>query len=156
MASDIQRRSLQFASVDDIQNEVATLNQSQVRTTGHYRYAQILEHLARAFDVATGHLPPPKIALPVRLAMRMMRPLVLSRPMKPGLKLPSEAQSVFWPDASITDPEARDHFAEALTRYRMLEVFPKHPLFGNMTRPQMDQLQCRHCELHLSFVHPVA
>jgi hypothetical protein len=29
-----------------------------------------------------------------------------------------------------------------------------HPVFGQMTRAQHDQIQCRHAELHLSFVHP--
>jgi hypothetical protein len=148
------RRTLHFDSLDDALAEAERLAGSDVTTTANRSYGQILEHLARTFDVVTGHTAGVTVPLPLRWIMRVARPWVLARPMKPGFNLPSNAQSVFWPSDDVSVAEGMAHFRESLERFRQADSLPKHPLFGKMTRQQHDQLQCRHCELHLSFVHP--
>lgn len=148
-----QRRELRFESIDDVLSEVERLTAGDVKTTGNYSYPQILEHLARALDAVCGHLATPRVSLPLRVGARMIRPLVLLK-MRPGFKLPAQAQSVLWPSESVDIEDAVTHFKAAVQRYCDAETLPPHPFFGKMTRAQSDQMQCRHCELHLGFVHP--
>jgi hypothetical protein len=149
------RRDLHFDTIDDAAAEVERLASVEVKTTGNYSFAQIVEHLARTLDVVSGHSSGISVPLPMRLAARLLRPFVLSRSMKPGFRLPPKAQEKFWPDEEVSVDDAVGHFRDAFNRYRETEPLPAHPFFGRMNRRQHDQLQCRHCELHLSFVHPV-
>lgn len=148
------RRSLHFDSIDDALAEAERLAASQVTTTGNQSYGQILEHLARTLDVVSGKITGVNVPLPLRIMGRAMKPFFLSRPMKPGLNLPSAAQDIFWPSDEVSVEDAMTHFRTALDRFRNAKSLPKHPVFGKMSREQHNQLQCRHCELHLSFVHP--
>lgn len=151
----MKQRDLTFESIDEVLPEMERLASMPVETAGNFSLAQIIEHLARANDVVTGTLPPPTIPLPVRMMTRVFRGFLLSRPFKPGIKLPPAAQSVFWGDADQTVDDALKHFRESLDRYRSCEPLPKHILFGKMTRQQSDQLICLHSAMHLSLVHPV-
>ena len=154
MSSVIERRSLHFDSLADALAEAERLSSQSVITAGSYSLGQILEHLARTIDVVTGDRPSPPIALPVKVLARMFRSRFLNSPMQPGFKLPSKAQSVFWPSEDVESEAGLQHYREAINRFDHTEPLPKHVLLGNMTRPQHVQLQCRHAELHLSFVRP--
>lgn len=149
-----EHRTLHFQSVDEGVAEVERLAEAETRTSGKYSFPQIVDHLAHAFDISSGHRQPPAVPLPLRLAMRMLRGRIISRPMSPGVKLPGPAQEFFWDHNTTELDEAIRHFREAFARYRDTQPLPKHPLFGQMTREQNEQLQCRHMELHLGFVHP--
>ena len=147
------RRELTFENLDQVLADIETLANGNARTTGNFSMGQIVEHLARTMDVVTGHIKGPHVPLPMRIFARLMRPIVLKGP-KPGFKLPSNAQSIFWPNEDVPTEQAVQHFREALGRYQSMAVLPKHPFFGAMTREQNDRLQCGHCALHMSFVHP--
>ncbi len=148
------QRPLMFDSIDEILPEVERLSAGEVTTTGQFTYAQILEHLARTLDIVCGD-GKLVVSLPMRIFARAMRPVVLSRPIRPGFNLPSSAQWVMWPKDDVNPNEALRHFRSALARYQATEPLPAHPLFGSMTRPQHDKLHCGHCAMHLSLVHPV-
>ena len=150
----VDRRELHFDNLDQALADAEKLASGNFHATGSFTFGQILEHLARTLDVVTGEMPGPHVPLPMRWAARMMRPLILSRPMKPGFKLPTTSQSIFWPEDDVPVDQAMSHLREAIERYKAMDDFPTHPFFGNMNRQQNDQLQCRHCELHLSFVQP--
>lgn len=155
MSRQPERPLLHFNSMNEVIARVEELASGEVETTGRYSFGQILEHLARAMDVVTGKSPPP----PAPWAMRLLGPLVrrklLSGPMKAGFKLPSQTQSFLWPTEEVDVATGLDHFREAFATFMSKEAFARHPFFGNMTKDQNHQLQCRHCELHLSFVQPV-
>jgi hypothetical protein len=85
--------------------------------------------------------------------MRMVRPIMIRRTLPSGFKLPSKTQSLLWPAEQIDAATGLQHWKESIDRYQNCELQP-HPIFGKMTRRQHDQIQCRHAELHLSFVHP--
>lgn len=150
------RRTLRFDTLEQALSEAESLTATAVTTSGNYSLGQILEHLARTIDVVNGDLQAPPIPLPLRLAGRLLRPMFLNRPMRSGFKLPSKAQSVFWPDHETDAKASLEHYRRAITRLMQIDPLPKHPLLGEMDRRQHEQLQCRHAELHLSFVHPVA
>ncbi len=148
-------RSLTFTSLDEALAEVEHLATTETRTTGSFSYGQILRHLAITLDIVTGHITGPKIPWFMRLLGPLIKNTVLSKPIKPGFKLPSSAQSYFWPEGDIDVHSALTHFREALARYRSTNELPPHPIFGRMTRDEHDLLQRGHIALHLSFVHPV-
>ncbi len=150
-----KRRPLKFSSFDDICVEVDRLVESNVETRGQFSFAAILEHLARTLDIVVGYNPAPTVSFPMRLASRLARPILLRGPMLAGFKLPAKLQSALWPSEPIEKSVAVAHFYEAVARYRNAETLPRHPFFGHMTREQHDRLQCNHCALHLSFVHPI-
>jgi hypothetical protein len=151
----LKQRELTFGSVDEILPEIQRLASMLVETSGNFTLAQIIDHLARSNDVVTGKLPSPQIPLPVRMMTRTFRGFILSRPFKPGIKLPPTAQSIFWCDAGQTVDDAIGHYEESLVRYREMNPLPRHILFGNLTRERHDRLQCLHSALHLSLVHPI-
>ncbi|MGB7328790.1 MAG: DUF1569 domain-containing protein [Rubripirellula sp.] len=150
-----RQRELKFNSIEEIATEVERLAAMPIETTGQYSYGQILEHLSRVLDVVTGQMPSPTVGLPMRMFARLIRPMLL-RKMSPGFKLPSDAQAIFWPDNEVDTQAGLSHFREAIDQFRNADTLPPHPFFGPMTRAKHEQLQCRHCELHLSLVHPAA
>jgi Protein of unknown function (DUF1569) len=148
-------RSLSFASLDDALAEVESLASGEARTTGRFSFAQILRHLALTLDMVSGHIAGPKLPWFIRFVGPLIKKSVLSKPIKPGFKLPKTAQSFFWPAGDIDLPTALNHFRESLARYRSKSELPRHPIFGSMTREEHDLLQRGHMALHLGFVHPV-
>ncbi len=149
-----KRRKIHFDSIDQAVADAEQLAAGEVETTGHYSYGQILEHLARTMDTLTGEIVPPPVPLPLRLAARAIRPLLISRPFQPGIKLPAKSQSILWPSEEVDVETGLKHWKAAVDRYKKTDPLLPHPAFGKMSRRQHDQVQCRHSELHLSFVHP--
>lgn len=155
--AEAERRQLTFSSLDDVVADAERLASGEVRTTGNHSFGQILEHLARTHDVATGRLEAPKPPLFMKLMMPLMKPMIVKdKPAKPGFKLPSNFEQVFWPDQEFDVPAALAHLKESVDHYQSHGPLPKHPTFGKLSRQQQDRLYCRHAELHLSFVHPVS
>lgn len=151
-----RRRELFFNSMDEIRSELDRLAGVPVETSGNFDFAQIVEHLARSLDVISGHLPVITINFPTRVLARMTLPWVLRGPLPSGFRLNRTMQSLLWTSDFVLVPTAMLHFDEALERYRNAHRLPPHPYFGDLTRPQHDRLQCLHCAMHLSFVHPVS
>lgn len=149
-----EHRSLRFSSLDDAMAEVERLVGCETKTTGSFSLGQILEHLARTLEIASGKrdLQPP--AFPVRLMARVMRPMALKKAMT-GLKLPAKSQGVLWPSGPVETEQGWAHLRDAVSAFRSTDPLPKHPIFGTMTPHQHEMLQCRHFEGHLGFVHPV-
>ena len=154
MTESPKRRELHFETLDEALAEAERLTNGEVETTGRYSYGQILDHLAKTMDTVTGDLVPPPAPLPLRLAVRMVRPIMIKRTLPSGFKLPSKSQSLLWSTDDVDVPTGLQRWKKSIDRYKTCELQP-HPVFGKMTREQHDQIQCRHAELHLSFVHPL-
>lgn len=149
-----QRRELHFDNVQQILEEVERLATIEVKTLGNYSFPQILQHLATTMDIATRHTAPPNVPAPIRMLATLFRSFVINRPMKPGVKLPKQAQPILWPENPAELDSALQHFRESFARYLASDLTEPNPVFGRMSREQYDKLQCRHSELHLSFVIP--
>ena len=150
-----ERRDLVFETLDDAVAEAERLASGEVRTTGKHSFGQILEHLAKTHDMATGKLPPPPLPLVMRLLMPFMRGMIFSRPVKPGFKLPKAAEAYFWPEGHVDVADALRHLKESVENYNINGPLEVHPVFGKATREQNLSLNCKHCAMHLSFVHRV-
>lgn len=151
----VQRRSLRFEKLDDIEADVeALVLATEIRTLGNWSLGQILWHLAKVMnDSIDGTTiqwtaPPPAIPEPIKRR-------VLSGSLRAGFKLPLEAaKELEPPETSIT--EGVRVFRAAVSRQRTETVRQPNPFFGPLTLDEWNLLQLRHAELHLSFVVPVA
>ena len=152
MSESTERRELHFHSFDEALADAESLAQGPVTTAGAYSFGQILDHLARTIEVVAGDREGPAISFPIRVAARLLRSRFVSKPMKPGFKLPSNAQSVFWPEGEVETTAGLEHYRQAIELFKRTDPLPPHPIFGEMSRADQEQLQCRHAELHLSFV----
>lgn len=149
-------RVLEFASPAEAIQEAEQLANAATHTIGQYSQGQIIDHLARTLDVASGAVDPPKPPWFMRLVGPVVRGSLIRNPMKPGFKLPKKAQAAFWASEEVPLDDAMTHLRSAYRRYAEQESLPRHPFFGEMTRAQHDQFQCRHFALHLGFIVPDA
>ena len=152
MADGKERRELSFKSLDEAVADAERLMEGKVRTTGNHSFGQILEHLARTHDMATGRIVAPRPPWFMRMMMPLLKHMILNSPVKPGFKLPKAAEAFFWPDEPIDIRQAFTHLKESVEYYKTKGPLEVHPVFGKVTREQNDRLNCGHCAMHLSFV----
>ena len=154
MSSTPERRELSFASLNEVVAEAERLASGEVRTTGNHSFGQILEHLARTHDMATGKLEGPPPPLFVRLLMPLIKSSLIKN-VKPGYKLPPKAEAFFWPDQEFDVQAALIHLKESVEHFNSVGPLTKHPIFGKLSPEKALELNCNHCAMHLSFVHSV-
>lgn len=155
MADTRERRELSFSSLDEAVADAERLAGGDVRTTGNHTFGQIVEHLARTHDMATGKTTGPKPAFFMRLIMPFVKGKILNSPAKPGFKLPSHMETFFWPNGDVDIEQAIRHLKQSVENYNANGPLAVHPIFGKATAEQVLRLNCNHCAMHLSFVHPV-
>lgn len=149
-----KRRELALGSMDEVVAEVERLAAGQVTTTGKHDFPKIVRHLALSNNMTTGRLAAPKPPLLMRLILPLIRSSILNGPVKPGVKLPAKAETLFWSDDEISTKDAIAMFKDSVAYYKKHGPLPVHPFFGKTTAEQADRLLCRHAAMHLSFVHP--
>jgi len=151
-ASRPPRRQVHYTSFDEVLADAERLVRAGALTTGNWSLDQILGHLAVAMEKSIDGLPG-KHPWYVRLLGRyIIKPRILKHGMKPGFKLPLEAEEWAVPapggDAFVTLERLR----RAVGRLRSESTRSPHPVFGPMPAAEWDRLHLRHAELHLSFV----
>lgn len=156
MTSTQERRIIVFHSFDEVVADAERLAAGEVRTTGQHSFGQILEHLSRTHDLTTGRVQGPRPPWYMRLIIPFIKPMILKdQPVKPGFKLPPDAEAFFWEEGDVDVAQALAHLKDSVEYYHSHGPLPKHPMFGKMTSQQNLSLNLRHAALHLSFVHPV-
>ena len=152
-----ERRNLTFQNLDEVVAEVDRLASGEVRVTGKHSFGKILNHLSISQDVSSGRItdaPSPPFFM--KLLMPLMKRMIInSKPLKPGVKLPANGESFFWPEKEFSISTAVQQFKESTEHYKANGPLPVHPFFGKLTKAEADELNCRHAALHLGFVHPV-
>ena len=150
----VARREPHFSSYQDLLDDVRHLAATPTRQLGNWSLDQICEHLSKAVSYAIDGAPF-KSPWYLRLVGPLVKKRFLTRPMKPGFKLPPSA-AVYLPGnpASSAGIIALE---QAIARYQRTTT-PLHPhaIFGRMTREEFDLLNFRHAEMHLSFIVPQA
>ncbi len=145
------RRTLRFQSYDDILADARAMNAQSTRSLGNWSLGQICEHLAKAMEYAVDGAPF-KASWLFRVVGPLIKRRILTRPMKPGFRLPKSA-SMYLPQN--TDAEAGiARLEKAIARYLQTPQLEPHVIFGPLTRDEYDQLNFRHAEMHLSLIVP--
>lgn len=145
------RRTLRFNSHDEMLKEVDRLAAvSRLRASGNWNLAQALAHLNGAMRIS---LDGTKIAAPwwLRLIGGLFKGRLLRGPMPAGHQVPAKVQAEFVPDPAISQEKAVAEFHELVERLKRESRRHPHPVFGEMTREEWDELHRRHAELHLSY-----
>jgi hypothetical protein len=148
------RRTLKFNTLDDIVADLDKLNESKRRTLGNWSDGQILKHLTvpMAWSLDGAKV---RAAWYIRLMGWMIKNRFLRNPMPAGFKLPADvAEHLEVPPASWED--GLQSIKAAIARMKAEPQRHPSPFLGELTREQWEQLHCRHCELHLSFIIPEA
>jgi hypothetical protein len=151
-----ERRQLHFDKIEDILADVNHLAESQeIKALGNWTPGQIFQHLAtvmnKSIDGFDRNLP-----APLRFGLRLLfKNRFLYKPMAPGFKLPKKtAEELVCP--SMTTAEGLQNLRQAIHRLQTETKRSPSAFLGLLTREEWDQLHCRHSELHLSFLIPVA
>lgn len=152
--SDAKRRELVFASLDEVTNDIEQLAAGEPRTSGGHTFAEIVRHLAIANEMVAGKISPPKLPWYMRLVMPFMGKKIMSGPVNPGFKLPSNMEAFFWSDEPVGVPEAVARFNESVELYKEKGPIPVHPIFGPAPSETTNAMLLKHAAMHLSFVHP--
>ena len=148
------RRELHFSSMADILEDVEYLAAGDPpRSTGNWTSAQIVEHVGRIIDCSLEGFPTPKAALPLRFIGWLLRRIVLTRPMRPGVKLPRNFEALL-PDHGTIWDDAVGRFHAVHNKLATRPMTQPSPIFGRLTHRQWEQMHCRHAEMHFSFMHP--
>lgn len=150
-----ERRDLTFHSLDEAIADAEKLATGEVRTTGKHSFGQILEHLALTHDMSCGKIVGPRPPWYMRMMMPLVRRMITKGPVKPGFKLPADAEAFFWPAHDVAVQAALQHLRESVENYQSTGPLAVHPVFGKLSAQQVTDLNCKHCAMHLSFVHPV-
>ncbi len=147
------RRSLRFSSLGDVLRDVEQLSSGgPTRAAGNWTPGQVVDHVARIIEFSVDGFPVPRASLPLRIVGRLVRQWALTRPMRPGLKLPQTFQFMV-PEAGVTWEAAVKRLQSAIARAQSQRMKHASPVLGRLTHAQWEQLHCRHAEMHLSFLH---
>jgi hypothetical protein len=151
-----ERRQLHFAHLEDILADVERLAQArELHTLGNWSAGQIFKHVAtimtKSIDGFQRRLP-----WPLRFVFGLFfKRKLLAQPMRSGFQLPAKAAAELAPPATSLE-EGLQSIRQAIDRLQMEAHRVPSPFLGPLTRDEWDQLHCRHAELHLSFLVPVA
>jgi hypothetical protein len=146
------RRTVCYASLDDVLADAERLVRARAETTGNWSLDQILGHLAVAMEKSMDGLPG-RLPWYVRLIGRyVMKRRILKHGMQPGFKLPAEAEKWAVPAPGGDAEAALEGLRRAVGRLKSTSTRCPHPVFGPMPASEWDRLHLRHAEMHLSFV----
>jgi hypothetical protein len=151
-AATAARRTVHYATFDDVLDDAERLVRARAATTGNWSLDQILGHLAIAMEKSIDGFDR-KAPWPLRLVGRfIVKPRILKHGMKPGFKLPAEAEKISIPAPGGDPVAALERLRRAIGRSKSDQTRCPHPFFGPMPASEWDRLHLRHAELHLSFV----
>ena len=146
------RRALAFRTLDDLLADAEALGSGEIRTSGNWTPAQIVEHVGRLIACSVDGFPKRGSPL-IRLVARLMKKRVLTRPLPAGYPLPGRF-AFLEPAPDATWPEAMEQLRRAVERAGSERMSRPSPILGAMTHEDWVQFHCRHAEMHFSFMHP--
>lgn len=152
------RRPLRFNSIADIRRDLDAVEAGHragtLRTSGNWSAGQNLAHLAAFINYAYDGYPKELSNPPwyIRLVLKLMKKRFLYKGLPVGVKIPGiKAGTVGQDDVSVEEGLTR--LRSALARLEAAPPDRPNPIFGLLSHPEWMSMHCRHCELHLSFVH---
>jgi hypothetical protein len=147
------RREVHYTDFDEVLADAERLSAGAVRMLGNWTYGQILEHLAAVLEMSIDGF---EVRAPwyVRVVAGLfLKRRYLSGSMPAGIRLTRRMSHLLPKESTVADGLA--HLRHAIRRFQTEDQRAPHPVFTRLTKEEADQLQLRHCELHMSSVLPV-
>ena len=145
------RRKIEYASLDEVVVDAKRLIAAGATTSGNWSVGKILEHVATVMEKSIdgfGMKPP----LPMRLVSRwFLKNRFLRHGMPPGFQLKGVAAKELLP-LETDSQQALEHLRRAVERLKTNADGAVHPFFGKMDQSESNRINCRHAELHMSFI----
>lgn len=142
-------KKLRFKNIDQLQEFLPRLIDTRHQNLGKWTTAQILFHLAAAFE---GSIEGIGVGFPswVRSLLRPFRWIVTRIKFPPWVPIPIDK---LFPPETAEFSEQYERLIKAIDRFvEYDEVHPDHPVLGKLTRSEWVGFHLRHCERHLSFI----
>jgi len=146
------RRKVAYATLQEVLADAERLSQGQIKALGNWSPGQIFLHLAKAFN---NSIDGSDARFPWYLCMmaRLMKKKILTGAMPPGYQLPAEAGRALEPGPTSTE-KGLGALRNAIARQERESKRAKHPVFGELTRDEWNQVHLQHSALHMSFLVP--
>jgi hypothetical protein len=147
------RRPVQYLTMASFRADAEKLAAGRYETVGNWTFGQILCHLADAINASLDGFP---FRTPwfVRLLVGpLFKKSILSKPLKPGFKLPKSAEP-YLPPPDVSTADGLGKLLAAIARLEHETPEAEHPFFGRLTPEEWTKLHLKHAELHMSFVRP--
>lgn len=152
-ASQPKRRTLHFDTLEEVVADVRAMVGTNPTATGGWSPGQIVEHVAKGINGSVdgfGFTAP----LPLRLFGRLTRNHYITKGFPSGIKLRGKMADAFLPSDNVDFDQAAQQLATAVDRAKRQTMTAVSPMFGKLTHEQWVQFNCRHAELHFSFLQP--
>jgi hypothetical protein len=151
----VGRRTLHFDTMSDALRDAQQLATQPCQQLGNWSLGKICQHLAQALDSATddNQVDPPPL---VGWVAPLFKGYLLKHGLRPGFQMTRSMKGVFMPPDSVTTAAGLEALATAVARFEAAQLPPRSKFLGKMTRDDWVAFHCRHAELHLSFIVPVA
>ncbi len=151
----IERRRVEYATLAEFLDDAEQTAAREHQTAGNWTYGQILEHLTTAINSSIDGFSFRGPWLIRKLVAPFIKNSLLTKPIKPGFRLPKSAES-YLPSADATTEDALKNLRTAIARIAVEKPEAEHPLLGPLTDEEWKALHLRHAELHMSFVVPAS
>jgi hypothetical protein len=150
------RRTLRFASFDEVEREIDALvnaeRQGTLQRTGTWSLGQALGHLAAWINYAYDGYP---VGFKIPLVMRLVAPLFKKKFLRsapsPGVRIPSAGKDGTFGVEPLATDEGLRRVKAAYSRLRQTNPAAPNALLGRLTHEETIALHLRHAELHLGF-----
>ena len=148
----VGRRKLDYASLEEVLADTDRLSSGPVPGLGNWSAGQIFRHLALAYN---GSIDGLKVTFPWHLCImaKFFKNKLINGPMPAGLDPPPEGKIALAPGVPSTQEGVADLRA-ATARLNSEPHRAPHPLFGELSKEQWNQIHLRHAGLHMSFLVP--
>ena len=148
----VGRRKLDYASLVEVLDDADRLSSGPVQALGNWSAGQIFRHLAIAYngsiDGFTMSFP-----WPLRMMAKLFKKKLINGSMPAGYNLPGEAAKAVTPGETSTAEGLADLRA-AVERLEREPLRARHPMFGDLSREEWNQIHLKHANLHMSFLVP--
>jgi hypothetical protein len=151
----VERRPVRYQSLEDVLVDAEHLAVEGFRTTGNWTFGQILKHLAMGGDACFDGFGDWRAPWWARTFVApLLRKRFLYVAMPAGIRFPDTADRLLPPERVLVE-EALEHLRRSIARFENEMPNQPHPFLGRLrSRDEYLALMYRHCELHMSYVHP--
>ena len=151
MTDSSQRSKIEYSTLNEFRQDAERIAQLDYRTVGKWSFGQIMLHLAMAIEGSIDGFPFRGPWYIRKLAAPLIKNSLLSKPLKPGFRLPKYAEN-YLPDPDVTTYSALSRVQSAVSRIQVEAPQAEHPFLGKLAEEEWMRLHVRHAELHMSFV----